>query len=64
MTLFVNKQPLHLGQDKIYDQQGWKTGCWLTLRAWREPGASLGCSQEILGQKETPDLALGYRNFT
>ena len=63
MTLFVNRQTPHLGQDKIHDQQGWRAGCWLTLRAWREPGASPGCSQEILGQKETPDWVEGYRNF-
>ena len=55
MTLFVNKQPPHLDQDKIHDQEGWRAACWLTLRAWREPGASPGCSQETLGQKETPD---------
>ena len=63
VTLFVSRQTPHLGQDKIHDQQGWRAGCWLTLRAWREPGASPGCSQEILGQKETPDWVEGYRNF-
>ena len=55
MTLFVNRQTLQLGQDKIHDQQGWRAACWLTLRAWREPEANPGCSQETQGQKETPD---------